>query len=266
MLREKGPFEAMALRYHASYALPVFSPAEHTRYSVPPIRLAQGDGTPVVYLPDYLSPHHRVPSALAERLDGAHDVFLLEHPGLGERRGVPDGMDTLVRAHADTVRALPVRRSPVLVGFCAGGVIAHAVARHLAESGRPPAGAVLIDTHAGVLRRDDPRGSALMAAGAALPEDVVAASDDSLLIAGGGYARVLEDWNPEPSPVPTLLLRGRPTPEMLRIAPDADWQPRWPLPHEGADLTGDHYSLLHRHADCTAEAIRAWLSRPRGRD
>ncbi|MGW0185774.1 SDR family NAD(P)-dependent oxidoreductase [Streptomyces sp. NPDC003362] len=266
VLREKGPFEAMALRYHASYALPVFSPAEHTRYSVPPIRLAQGDGTPVVYLPDYLSPHHRVPSALAERLDGAHDVFLLEHPGLGERRGVPDGMDTLVRAHADTVRALPVRTPPVLVGFCAGGVIAHAVARHLAESGLPSAGVVLIDTHAGVLRRDDPRGLALMAAGAALPEDVVAASDDSLLIAGGGYARVLEDWNPEPSRVPTLLLRGRPTAEMLRIAPDADWQPRWPLPHEAADLTGDHYSLLRHHADGTAAAIRAWLSRPRGRD
>ncbi|MGX1135596.1 acyl transferase domain-containing protein/acyl-CoA synthetase (AMP-forming)/AMP-acid ligase II/acyl carrier protein [Streptomyces glaucescens] len=266
VLREKGPFEAMALRFLASYALPVFSPAGHTRYSVAPIRLAQGDGTPVVYLPDYLSPHHRVPSALAERLDGAHDVFLLEHPGLGEVRGVPDSMDTLVRAHADTIRALPVRTPPVLVGFCAGGVIAHAVARHLADSGRPPVGAVLIDTHAGVLRRDDPRGLALMAAGAALPDDVVAASDDSLLIAGGGYARVLEDWNPEPSPVPTLLLRGRPTAEMRSIAPDADWQPRWPHPHEGADLTGDHYSVLHRHADGTAAAIRAWLTRPRGSD
>ncbi|WP_225821465.1 type I polyketide synthase [Streptomyces naphthomycinicus] len=261
VLREKGPFEAMALRHLASHALPVFSRAERTRYSVPPVRLARGEGTPVVYLPDYLSPHYRVPLALAERFDGAHDVFLLEHPGLGELRGVPDGMDTLVRAHADTIRALPAGTRPVLAGFCAGGVIAHAVARHLAESGRPPAGVVLIDTHAGVLRRDDPRGLALMAAGAALPADVVEESDDSLLIAGGGYARVLEDWHPESSPVPTLLLRGRPTADMRRIDPDADWQPHWPLPHQGADLPGDHYSVLHRDADGTAAAIRAWLTR-----
>lgn len=261
VLRDKGPFEAMGLRHLASYALPVFSGAERARYTVPPVPLAQGDGTPVVYIPDYLSSHYRVPHALAERLDGKHDVFLLEHPGLGERRGVPDGMETVVRAHADTVRALPLDAPPVLVGFCAGGVIAHAAARYLAESGRPPAGVVLIDTHSGVLRRDDPRGLALMAAGTALPDDVVAESDDSLLIAGGGYARVLEDWHPEPSPVPTLLLRGRPTAEMRRIDPDADWQPHWPLPHDAVDLAGDHHSALHRDAGSTAAAIRAWLTR-----
>ncbi|MFF8731642.1 SDR family NAD(P)-dependent oxidoreductase [Streptomyces sp. NPDC015171] len=261
VLCEKGPFEAMALRHLASYALPAFSAADRTRYSVPPVRLAQGDGTPVVYVPDYLSTHYRVPHALAERLGGKHDVYLLEHPGFGEPRGVPDGMDTVVRAHADTIRALAFATPPVLVGFCAGGAIAHAAARHLAESGRPPAGVVLIDTHEGVLRRDDPRGLALMAAGTALPEDVVAESDDSLLIAGGGYARVLEDWHPEPSPVPTLLLRGRPTADMRRIDPHADWQPHWPLPHESADLPGDHYSVLHRDADSTAAAIRAWLTR-----
>ncbi|MCS0603126.1 type I polyketide synthase [Streptomyces sp. LP11] len=259
VLREKGPLEAIGLRHLASYALPVFGAAERARYTVAPVRLGRGGGTPVVYLPDYLSPYQRAPLALAERLASDHDMFLLEHPGFGERRGVPDSMATLARAHADTVRALPGDTAPVLVGFCAGGAVAHAVARRLAADGRPPAGVVLIDTHAGVLRRADPRGLALMAAGAALPEYVVAEADDSLLIAQGGYARVLEDWRPAPSPVPTLLLRGRPTAEMRRLDPDADWRPHWPLPHDAVDLPGDHHAVLLREADGTAAAIRAWL-------
>ncbi|MFF5498419.1 SDR family NAD(P)-dependent oxidoreductase [Streptomyces aquilus] len=259
VLRERGPLEAMGLRFLASHALPSFAAADRTRHAVPPVRLAQGAGTALAYVPDYLTPYHRVPAGLAKQFDGERDLFLLEHPGLGARRAVPDGVDAVVGTHVDTVRALSANGPVVLVGYCAGGAIAHAVARELARAGRPPAGLVLLDAHAGVLRRDDERALALMAAGAELPDDVVAEFDDSLLIAGGGYARVLENWEPEPSPVPTLLVRGRPTAQMLRIDPDGDWQPRWPLPHEAVDVPGDHYTLVHHDADTTAAAMRAWL-------
>ncbi|MEU6307522.1 type I polyketide synthase [Streptomyces chartreusis] len=262
VLREKGPLEAMALRYLASYALPTIPDGDHTGHTIPPVRLARGDGAPIAYIPDYLTPLHRIPTALAEQFKGERDLFLLEHPGFGtDRAAVPHGMAALVRAHAETVRSLPTDQAPVLVGYCAGGVVAHAVARHLAQTGQAPIGVVLIDTHAGVLRRDDPRGLALMSAGAALPADIVDELDDGLLIAGGGYARVLENWQPEPSPVPTLLLRGRPTSHMREADPERDWQPRWPLPHDSADLPGDHYSVLNRDADSTAAAIRTWLTR-----
>ncbi|MEU6375555.1 type I polyketide synthase [Streptomyces sp. NPDC046909] len=260
VLRERGPLEAMGLRFLASHALPSFGAADRGRYAVGPVRLAQGAGTALAYIPDYLTPYHRVPSGLAKQFDGERDLFLLEQPGFGERRAVPDSAATLVRTHADTVRALSEDRPVVLVGYCAGGAIAHAVARNLARSGRPPAGLILLDAHAGVLRRDDERALALMTAGAGLPDDVVAEFDDSLLIAGGGYARVLENWEPEPSPVPTLLVRGRPTAEMLRIDPDGDWLARWPLPHDSAEVPGDHYSLVHHDADTTAAAMRAWLT------
>ncbi|WP_177239680.1 type I polyketide synthase [Streptomyces monashensis] len=261
VLREKGPLEAMGLRYLASYALPAFTEAERARHTAPPVRLARGSGTPLVYLPDYLTPRHRVPTALADRFDGERDLFLLEHPGFGTSQwAVPDGMATLARTHADTVRSLSLDTAPVLVGYCAGGAVAHAVARQLAREGRPPAGVILLDSHAGLLRRDDPRGLALMSAGADLPDELVDLLDDAVLITGGGYARVLENWRPEPSPVPALLLRGRPTAHMRRIDPDGDWRPHWPLPHDSADLPGDHYSALHRDADGTAAAIRAWLT------
>ncbi|MFJ9561415.1 SDR family NAD(P)-dependent oxidoreductase [Streptomyces fuscichromogenes] len=259
VLREEGPQAAMTLRFVASYALPVFGAEERARHTVPPLQLAHGDGVPLVYLPDYMAPHLRLPTGLAGQFDGERDLHVLEHPGFGTRRAVPDSVATLVRAHADTVRSLPVEQPPVLVGYCAGGAIAHAVARRLATWGEPPAGVVLLDSHAGVLRRGDARGQALMSAGAGLDAEVVDRLDDSLLIVGGGYVRVMESWRPEPSPVPALLLRGRPTAEMLRSAPGDDWRPHWPLPHDGVDVPGDHYSLLHRDAAGTAAAIRAWL-------
>ncbi|MGW4869613.1 type I polyketide synthase [Streptomyces chartreusis] len=262
VLCDKGPLEAMALRYLASYALPTIADGDPTRHTTPPVRLAQGDGAPIAYIPDYLTPFHRIPTALAEQFKGERNLFLLEHPGFGtDRAAVPHSMAALVRAHAETVRSLPTDHAPVLVGYCAGGVVAHAVARHLARTGQAPVGVILIDTHAGVLRRDDPRGLALMSAGAALPADIVDELDDALLIAGGGYARVLENWQPEPSPVPTLLLRGRPTSHMREADPERDWRPQWPLPHDSADLPGDHYSVLNRDADSTAAAIRTWLTR-----
>jgi acyl transferase domain-containing protein/acyl-CoA synthetase (AMP-forming)/AMP-acid ligase II len=268
VLREQGPLEAMTLRYVASYALPSFTAADRARYAVEPVRLARGatgkSAAPLVYLPDYLAPFHRVPTGLSEQFDGERDLYLLEHPGFGDRRAVPDSMETLARSHADAVREIARGGPVVLVGYCAGGVIAYEVARRLAAIGEPPAGVVLVDSHAGVLQRGDARALALMAAGAALPEDVVAEFDDSLLIAGGGYARVLEGWHPKPvpgsPPVPTLLLRGRPTAEMRRTDPDGDWLPHWPLPHDTADVPDDHYSVVHQDADTTAAAIRAWLT------
>ncbi|MEU0943117.1 type I polyketide synthase [Streptomyces canus] len=268
VLREQGPLEAMTLRYVSSYALRSFTAADRARYAVRPVRLARsgtgGRVAALAYLPDYLAPFHRVPTGLAQRFDGERDVYLLEHPGFGARRAVPDSMETLARAHADAVREIARGGPVVLVGYCAGGVIAHEVARRMATAGEPPAGVVLVDSHAGLLRRGDARALALMAAGAALPEDVVAEFDDSLLIAGGGYARVLEGWQPEQDPgippVPTLLLRGRPTAEMRRSDPGGDWLPHWPLPHDTADVPGDHYSVVHQDADSTAAAIRAWLT------
>jgi acyl transferase domain-containing protein/acyl-CoA synthetase (AMP-forming)/AMP-acid ligase II/acyl carrier protein len=265
VLREKGPFEAMALRYFASTALPSFGLDDRARYAVEPVRLAQGDDVALAFIPSYLMIGNRVPTGLAKQFDGERDVFLLEHPGFGARRAVPDNLSTLIRTHADTVRTLPTDRPVVLVGHCAGGIIAHSVARHLAAAGRPPAGLVLLDSHDGLIRRADPRGLALTAEAANLPDEMVDEWDDSLLIAGGGYVRVLKSWRPEPSPVPAVLLRGRPTAAMAQTDPGHDWRPRWPLPHDTVDIPGDNQSLLQHDADATAAAIRTWLETRRTR-
>jgi hypothetical protein len=71
--------------------------------------------------------------------------------------------------------------------------------------------------------------------------------------------RVFDGWQPDPSGVPTLLLRATPTREMLDADPDRDWLPRWPLPHRAVDIRGDHHTALGDDADTTTAAMRAWL-------
>ncbi|WP_228122192.1 type I polyketide synthase [Saccharothrix syringae] len=263
VVRDQGAREAMALRFLASYALPSYPTTDRARHALPPTRLATGPAEAVlVYVPGYLALGDPTPTGLAGCLAGEHDLFALNHPGFRDGHPIPDDVGTLVDTHADTVRELAAGRPFVLVGHCVGGAVAHALGARLAAGGHAPAGVVLLETHHGPDTREDARALALVAADAHRPaelyEDYV---EDSAVLAGGGYARIFDRWHPEPSPVPTALLRGRPTPGMLAIDPDRDWRPRWPLPHEAVDVPGDHDSVIAEDAATTAATISGWIER-----
>ncbi|MFC6016100.1 SDR family NAD(P)-dependent oxidoreductase [Plantactinospora solaniradicis] len=262
VIRDRGATEAMALRYLASYGLPTFGMDERGQHAVAPVRLAAGDPhRPVLlFFPGYLTLADPTPHGLARALDGEFDLHMLANPGFGARRDIPDSVATLARLHADTIRALAGDRPVVLVGECTGGGVAHAVAGQLAADGMPPAAVVLVDTHHGATARDDRRSLALVAADGNRPEELFHGYfSDATMIAGGAYVRIFDGWQPDPSPVPTLLLRAAPTREMLDADPDGDWLPRWPLPHRSADIRGDHYTVFGDDADTTAAAMRTWL-------
>lgn len=109
-----------------------------------------------------------------------------------------------------------------------------------------------------VLARDDDRALALVRGEGRIPAEQYDVSDAAVL-AGGGYVRIFDGWRPEPSDVPTLLLQAGPTKEMLAQDPDRDWRPRWPLPHDVAEIPGDHGTVLTEHPATTAEVIREWI-------
>jgi len=262
VIRTDGVRAAAALRYLASAGMPAFGAGERAGHAVAPVRLAAGrPKAPVLcYLPSYVALVTPAPAGLARALDGAYDLHMLGHPGFGRRPEVPDSVDTLARLHADTVRQVAGTRPVVLVGYCAGGAVAHAVGARLAADGAAPAGVALIDTHHGTAGRDDPRLLALVENARNLPDEVVQGRlTDASLLAGGAYLRLFDGWNPDPSPVPALHLRAGPTRAMLAADPDGDWRARWPLPHDTADIPGDHDTVVTVDGATTAAALRSWI-------
>ncbi|MGW6928732.1 SDR family NAD(P)-dependent oxidoreductase [Lentzea sp. NPDC054927] len=248
VLTEKGPREAMAMRFLASYALPTSTTPE----PVTPLQLTNGDQDPVlVYLPSYLTPGEQAPLQLAQQFD--HDLYLLPYPGFAENAPIPADVETFLDSHAESVRQLAANRPTVLIGHCLGGAVAHAISPRINAKA-----VILIETDEGVLTRDDDRALALVAGEARIPPDHYTVSDAAVL-AGGGYVRIFDGWRPQPGTIPTLLLQAGPTREMLARHPDRDWRPRWPLPHDAAEIPGDHDTVLTEHAGTTAAAIREWL-------
>ena len=258
LLRDRGPLEAMKLRVLGSYGLPTY----RTGHPIVPTRLARGDGEPVLFfLASYLTMRDATPAALAGRFDGGHDLLMLRYPGFGDSPAVPEDLDTLLRTQADAVVTAAAERPVVLLGHCLGGRVAHALGAHLAAQGRAPAGVVLIETDGRLDVRADDRALSLIAGHEDLPGEFFAGTTaDNAVLVGGGYQRMFEGLPPQPSPVPTLLLRAGPTPRMRRIDPDRDWSVRWPLPHQAVDVPGDHDTVLTTDAPTTAAAIRTWLT------
>jgi acyl transferase domain-containing protein/acyl-CoA synthetase (AMP-forming)/AMP-acid ligase II/thioesterase domain-containing protein/acyl carrier protein len=257
VMREKGPAEAMALRFFASYAAPSFTMADRAGHAVRPVRLASGGGPALLFFPGYMPLFNPVYRALAAQFAGQQELILLDNPGFtGD--AVPDSLATLTALHAESVDAVSGGEPVVLVGHCSGGAIAHAVATSLTAAGRPPAGVILIDTHHG--GRGDARLHALVSEDGDRPDhhftDLI---EDSMVIAGGGYVRIFDEWRPEPIPVPTVLLRAGPTSRMREIDPHHDWRSHWPVPHDVIDIAGDHGSVLDEDAATTAAAMRTWL-------
>ncbi|EFL28210.1 erythronolide synthase, modules 5 and 6 [Streptomyces himastatinicus ATCC 53653] len=204
---------------------------------------------------------------LADCFGGERDVLEIQHPGVVHGDAVPRDWETLVDLHAATVREHVGDRPHVLLGYSMGGYPAHSVAARLASAGTPPSGLVIVDTyHVTPDREDEPW---LLAMPARVPlemgERFDRAVDDMSMAAFGAYARMTRGWRPEPTGVPTLLVRATErVPEMRthggREAHGGAGRTSWLEPYDTVDVPGDHRSMTETHARTTAEAIRAWLT------
>ncbi|MEV5238427.1 type I polyketide synthase [Streptomyces cinnamoneus] len=259
---------AMHLLVTASLALPVFDPTDSARHALAPLQLAAGTAGPALvcfpgFFPALGRPWH---ATLASVFGGERDVLEIQHPGVHHGDAVPRDWQTLVDLHADTVRNHLGDRPYAVLGSSMGGCPAHSVAARLAVTGTPPLGLVLIDTyHVTPDRENEPW---LLALPARIPrqlgERFDTAVEDMSMAALGAYTRIARGWQPEPTDVPTLLVRAtEPLPQ-----PPAHRRPgtrvgerrtSWPVAHTTVDVPGNHWSMTEEHAHTTAEAIRAWL-------
>ncbi|RLU81773.1 DNA-binding protein [Streptomyces griseocarneus] len=260
---------AMHLLVTASLALPAFERADSARHRLAPLRLAEGTAGPALVCFPGFSPALGRPwhATLASAFGGERDVLEIRHPGVPEGDAVPRDWRTLVDLHADTVRTYLGDRPYAVLGSSMGGCPAHSVAARLAATGTPPLGLVLLDTyHVTPDLESEPW---LLALPARIPwqmgERFDTAVDDTSMAALGAYTRIARGWQPEPTDVPTLLLRAtEPLPQPpAHDGPELRFGERrtsWPVPHTAVDVPGNHWSMTEEHAPTTAEAIRAWLA------
>lgn len=250
---------AMHLLVTASIGAPVFGPEEAARHALPPLRLAAGtQGPALVCVPGFATTLGRPWYAgLAPCFEGERDVFEVRHSGVDHGDAVARDLETLTASHATTVRHQLGDRRYVLVGHSMGGTAAHALATRLTALGAPPAGLVLIDSyHITPDREAEPWLLSLPArVPLAVGERFDTLVDDLALLSLGAYTRMFRGWQPESTPVPTLLARAsEPLPDM-----PPEWRSSWPGVHDTADTVGTHLSVLEEDAPTTAKVIRDWI-------
>ncbi|MEW1928589.1 SDR family NAD(P)-dependent oxidoreductase, partial [Streptomyces sp. NPDC088360] len=243
----------------AARVRPVFETPDEVP-ALPPVTLATGPGTPLLCLPPTMAPsgpHYF--GRFAPVFAGERDVTVLPNPGFAAGESLPATRDAVVRFQAEAVRREAGGRPFVLVGYSSGGWLANAVAALLEQQGSAPAAVVLVDTYTATTSFEGRLEEALRQRAAT--SEAFELMSGAQLTGQGGYLRVFGDWEPEPIDTPTLYVHATfPPGESQVLETEDDWRPRWPLPHEAADVPGDHFTIMDDHSESTALAVRAWLA------
>ena len=230
------------------------------------VRLAAGDGAPLVFcVPSIVpvsGPHEY--ARLARRFRGQRDLLALRWPGFAAAEALPADAEAAIELQVGAIEDAAGSGPLVLAGHSSGGAFAHAIAARLERRGRAVAAVVLIDSyHPSQLEPGAMAAAGLGAIGRGIVAGMLAAGeasveiDDARLTATAAYMRLLGQLELAETAAPLLLVRAG---EAIGDDPgEADWRPRWELPHELLEVPGNHLSMMNAHAETTADAISRWL-------
>ncbi|WSN49024.1 type I polyketide synthase [Streptomyces sp. NBC_01296] len=228
--------------------------------------LARGAAAPaLVCIPSFLAgsgTHQFARLARELGVGGERQVSALRLPGVRAGDDLPATWAAAIESLAAAV-APELERGPVaLIGYSAGGAIAHAVARRLEDDGARLAGVAMIDTYS----PEDHELNRLVltnALGQILSRDnALTPVDDHGLVSMGGYVRIYPEREAKPIAAPTLNLRATVTLSSFGdVDPVPDWQHRGPAEY----IEGDHFSIIEGQAAETAAHLRRWLDSLGGR-
>jgi acyl transferase domain-containing protein/thioesterase domain-containing protein/acyl carrier protein len=253
----------LMLKY-AAVLRPTFTSSEDLDRQPNPVKLAAGPGRPsLVCLSSYvaLGGVHQY-ARLASAFRDVRDMWALPMPGFVRGEQVPASRAALIAVQAEVALRCAGDGPFVLLGSSSGGVVAHAVASHLTERGRPPEAVVLLDTYMPNADSKIEQFRDELIGGMFDREQMFAPMDVARLTAMSTYFELLGNWEPIELTAPTLMVRSSAPPVLdgpdgpLR---DEDWQTHWDSAHTTVDVQGNHFTMMEAHAATTAAAVSAWL-------
>ncbi|WP_239394540.1 type I polyketide synthase, partial [Frankia sp. CiP3] len=250
----------------ASHLRPAFDAAARHEHAPHPLQLSSGEARPnLVCFPalSALSGPHEY-SRFSNAFQDDRDVFVVPAPGLPEGDVLPDADRTLIQMHVEAVEQIVGDEPFVILGRSMGGCVANSVVAGLEARGIFPAGLVLVDSYpidAPLVPGMEWWNTALLTALLERLDRYDMTTHDTRLSTMGTYNRIFAGWQPEPISAPTLLVRAEEPLVGMPSDPDSkqDWRAYWPLPHDVADVPGDHFTILEEHTGTTAAAVKKWI-------
>lgn len=223
----------------------------------PAIKLASGTRQPAIYcIAPYMPLGIFQYAELAASFEQDREIWVLPNPGFSKETPLPGSIGQLVEYYQYAISQCTGKAPFVLAGHSGGGVLAHALTAHLESQDIFPVAQVLIDSY--------PPGSmstalrhALMRTLGELWSELPPADDQ--IIAASWYQRLLTDSPLPTTTTPTLFLRAQAPLPGLPHSHRESWQAQWPEVQAKIDVPGDHFSMIHQHANTTASQIQNWL-------
>ncbi|MFF5113896.1 type I polyketide synthase [Streptosporangium sp. NPDC000509] len=254
--------EAMGLLRAMADLRPSFSSVEELDEIPPPVKLASGPGTPALFCfstPMALGGATQF-ARLAANFRGVRDLFALTVPGFAKEERLPGTVDAAVRVWAESVRRAAGDEPFAVLGYCAGGIFAHAAVGYLESIGINPRGLVLLDTFMPDGKVIDDIGMQLVR-GMFDREASFGPFTSARLAAMGRYYRLFRESTVGEVRAPILFLHPD-TPLTGfdgEIPVTDDWRASWHTDHVLREVEGDHYTMLEDRSPSMARAIEGWL-------
>ncbi|GGM75294.1 hypothetical protein GCM10012275_52490 [Longimycelium tulufanense] len=254
--------EFQQLLHRVAEFRPTFDSSPEHPHTPPPVRLSRGSAiASLICFPTFAgrSGAHQY-ARLAAGSRGERDVWVLPAPGFTWQETLPASVDALASRQAYGVEQCADGKPVVLLGYSAGGWIAHATAAALEARGAGPSAVVLLDSYwpdSEMLPHIHAQIDRARTTGAPNALWTEEPWDDACLTAMARYAQLFHAWSPEEISAPTLLVRAS-EPAFDEVLDN--WRPRWHLPHTAVDAAGTHFTIIREHSESAMRSVRDWLS------
>ncbi|MFF9863753.1 SDR family NAD(P)-dependent oxidoreductase, partial [Streptomyces tendae] len=203
---------------------------------------------------------------LAAPFRGVRGVSALNTQGFAAGEALPTGVEAVTATFAESILQAAEGEPFVLVGYSAGGIIAHEAAAYLERvKGVKPSGVVLLDTYQVDTDSDDSNELMRQLFIALVGKDSeYGMFDSTVLSAMACYFDLVPQFRITSVECPVLFVGAEQpfSPDGTAVVPEDDsWAAKpWNDRQAHRTLPVNHFSMIETHAAATAAVVEEWLA------